>query len=237
MTEPHGTAGHEPARMPPLAPLVGRRPNRGAAEAAKDVVTDVQQLLRAEIALAKAEVTDGIKSKAIGAGFFVGVAIVAWLFIQAFLVFLGFVFATFLPAWAAAGLVVLLLLIVMGVLGFLGYRKMQAEVSLKTSTASREESQRAAQAAIDRARGNAEAGVEEAKSTVSATIEDVKTRLQERRNGGAGTTPGATSLGATTPGATSPAATTRGATTLPAAPPPAVNQPPAVTTQAEVDRT
>ena len=34
-------------REPPLARLVGRRPNRGATDAAKVVVTDLQQLLRA----------------------------------------------------------------------------------------------------------------------------------------------------------------------------------------------
>ena len=164
-------------REPPLARLVGRRPNRGATDAAKVVVTDLQQLLRAEIDLAKAEVAEGVKSKAMGAGFFIGAAIIGWLAIQAFLVWLGFVFATFMPAWAASGLVLLLLIIAIAVLGYFGMQKMKAELSLKQSAASREQSKEAATAAVDQAKASAKQGVEEAKTTLAETFADVKQRL------------------------------------------------------------
>lgn len=164
-------------REPPLARLVGRRPNRGATDAAKVVVTDLQQLLRAEIDLAKAEIAEGVKSKAMGAGFFIGAAIIGWLAIQAFLVWLGFVFATFMPAWAASGLVLLLLIIAIALLGYFGMQKMKAELSLKQSSASREESKQAATAAVDQAKVSAKQGVDDAKTTLAETFADVKQRL------------------------------------------------------------
>jgi len=164
-------------REPPLARLVGRRPNRGATDAAKVVVTDLQQLLRAEIDLAKAEIAEGVKSKAMGAGFFIGAAIIGWLAIQAFLVWLGFVFATFMPAWAASGLVLLLLIIAIALLGYFGMQKMKAELSLRQSSASREASKQAATAAVDQAKVSAKQGVDDAKTTLAETFADVKQRL------------------------------------------------------------
>lgn len=166
-------------REPPLARLVGRRPNQGAADAAKVVMADVQQLLRAEIDLAKTEVAEGVKSKALGAGFFIVAAVIGWLAVHVFLVFLGFVFALFMPAWVAVGLVLLLLLIAIGLLGYFGYRKLQAKASLETAKATFEEAKGAAQAAVDRAKGNAKQGVEEAKGTLADTATDVKGRVKE----------------------------------------------------------
>lgn len=168
-------------REPPLARLVGRRPNRGAAGAAKEVVADVQQLVRAELDLAKAEIAEGVKSKVMGAGFFIGAAIIGWLAIQAFLVFLGFVFATFLPGWAASGLVLLLLLIAIAVLGFLGYRKLQADASRTISKASIEQSKQVTSAAVEQAKANTREGVEEAKATLSEAANEVKARIDHRR--------------------------------------------------------
>lgn len=168
-------------REPPLARLVGRRPNQGAGDAAKVVVSDVQQLLRAEINLAKAEAAEAAKAKAMGGAFFIGAAIIGWLAIQALLVFLGFVFATFLPAWAASGLVLLLLLIAIAILGYLGMQKMQQEASMAQSTASREESIAAVNAAVEQAKADTQEGVEEAKQTLAETAEDLKGRFEELR--------------------------------------------------------
>ena len=166
-------------REPPLARLVGRRPNQGAADAVKVVMADVQQLVRAEIDLAKAEVAEGVKYKVMGLGFFIGAAIVGWLAIQVFLVFLGFVFALFMPGWVAVGLVLLLLLIAIGALGYFGYRKLQAKASLDQAKASFEDAKGAANTAVERAKASAKQGVEEAKGTVSETVGDVKGRVQE----------------------------------------------------------
>lgn len=168
---------------PPLAPLVGRRPVAGAGNAAKNVIADVQTLVKAEVALAKAELTAGLKSKAKGAGLFVGVAVVGWLAIQVFLVFLGFLFALFLPAWAAVGLVLLLLVVVMGVLGYLGYRKFQAQANLKTTMQTVRESQQAATQAVSQAQDNVRGGVETAKTTVTKAGQDLATDVKRRVGG------------------------------------------------------
>ncbi|CAN5218994.1 hypothetical protein BH23ACT9_BH23ACT9_11170 [soil metagenome] len=164
-------------RQPPLAKLVGRRPNQGAIVAAKTVIDDMRVLLRAELALAKAEVASGVKSKVLGAGFFIGVAVIGWLAIQVFLVFLGFLFALFLPGWAAVGLVLLLLVIAMGALSYLGYRKLQVDISRTISKASMAESKETTKAAIDQAKANTRAGVEDAKAAVAGTAQDVKSRI------------------------------------------------------------
>lgn len=185
-------------REPPLARLVGRRPNQGAADAAKAVLTDVQNLLRAELNLAKAEITDGVKAKVLGAGFFIVAAVIGWLAIQVFLVFLGFLFALFLPGWAAVGLVLLLLVIAIGVLGFFGYRKLQVEASLRQAKASVAESKRATTAAVDQAKSNTKVGVEQAKVAVAETADEVKVEVRQRIDAKLGRSTTAPSLPATT---------------------------------------
>ena len=165
---------------PPLRRLVGRRPAIGAAPAAKTVIDDVRSLVKAEVALAKAEVTEGVKSKVLGAGFFIVVAVIGWLAIQVFLVFLGFLFALFLPGWAAVGMVLLLLVIVMAILGYLGYRKLQAEANLTTTKQTVAESQTAAKVAVSKAQEHAKEGAEEAKAEVKVATDDVKTRIQRK---------------------------------------------------------
>lgn len=178
---PTPAPGGADGRRPPLSRLVGRRPNQGAPVAAKTVIDDFQALLRAEIALAKAEITDGAKAKVLGAGFFIGVAVIGWLAIQVLLVFLGFLFALFLPGWAAVGLVLLLLLIAMGVLGFLGYNKITAELNLRTTKATVDEAKRVVRDAVDDSARNVKDGVAEAKVEVTEALREVKVRLDERR--------------------------------------------------------
>lgn len=192
-TAPGGTEG----RRPPLSRLVGRRPNQGAAVAAKTVIDDFQALLRAEIALAKAEITDGVKAKVWGAGFFIGVAVIGWLAIQVFLVFLGFLFALFLPGWAAVGMVLLLLVIAMGALGYLGYRKLTAELSLRTTKATIEEGKAALKDAGADSTQHVKDGIEEAKVEVSDAVREVRTRIDERR--GATSPPARSQIPARTP--------------------------------------
>jgi Na+-transporting methylmalonyl-CoA/oxaloacetate decarboxylase gamma subunit len=177
---PTGAPAHSQPPSPPLSRLVGRRPNQGATVAAKVVVEDVRSLVRAEIQLAKAEIAEGVKAKAMGAGLFIVVAIIGWLALQVFLVFLGFLFALFLPGWAAVGLVLLLLVLLMAGLGFLGYRKMKVRASLDATKRTVEESKAATQAAVDKAKADTQSGIEEAKVTVRETADDVKQRVGAR---------------------------------------------------------
>jgi hypothetical protein len=85
-----------------------------------DATHDIEGIVRGEIALAKAEVTDGAKVLGKGAGLLAGAA---------FLALMGFVFllhsaawgiSTWLPVWAGYLIVAVVVLIVGAVLGLLG---------------------------------------------------------------------------------------------------------------------
>ena len=80
----------------------GARPTIGAGPALKAVAQDTSELVRAEIQLAKAELTAGLTTNATGVGMLVGAAVMLWLAVQGLLITLGFVLSIWLPGWAAA---------------------------------------------------------------------------------------------------------------------------------------
>ena len=103
----------------------------GAGPAAKAVAEDLQNLVRAEIAYAKAEMTAAAKAKGTGAGLIVAAGIVAWLGVQGLLITIAFgLAAAGLPGWAAAGIVTLVLLLVAGIAAWLAKRKLSQPVPL-----------------------------------------------------------------------------------------------------------
>ncbi|MGH3924869.1 MAG: phage holin family protein, partial [Pseudonocardiaceae bacterium] len=101
-----------------------------APEAATGVLKDVAALIRAEVALAKAEVEQSIRQKAAGAGLLVGACALAWLGIQALLVAIALSLAVVLPAWAAALIVSGVLLLFGAGLGAVAGRQLTARLSL-----------------------------------------------------------------------------------------------------------
>jgi len=118
-------------------PLRRRFPRRtvtiGPGPAAKAVAEGLSALVKAEVALAKAELVAGIKPKARGVGMLAAAAV---LVVGASLVLLAaavLLVDLLLPPWAAALVVALLLLLVAGVLALLG-RKSLAAGSLKMET-------------------------------------------------------------------------------------------------------
>jgi hypothetical protein len=111
----------------------------GPAGAAKVVVKDFADLVRAEIGLAKAEIEQSIREKAVGAGLLVGAGALAWLGIQGLLVTFALMLALVLPGWAAALIVSAVVLLVGAALGVLGKRRLAAKLSLKTAKQSIEE--------------------------------------------------------------------------------------------------
>lgn len=117
----------------------GPKPTIGVGPAGKAVAEDVSALIKAEIALAKAEVTGGIKSKAVGAGAFAVAGVFAWLALQGLLITAGFALALVLPGWAAALIITVVLLVIAGVAAMVGKRKMATPVSLDTTKANVEE--------------------------------------------------------------------------------------------------
>jgi uncharacterized membrane protein YqjE len=117
----------------------GARPTVGAAAAVKDVAEDMSALVRAEIELAKAELSEGIKANGIGAGLLVGAAVMMWFAVQGLLIAAGFALGLVVPGWAAALIVTLILLIIGAVLAWLGSRKLGTPVSIDQTKANVQE--------------------------------------------------------------------------------------------------
>ena len=117
----------------------GPRPTVGVGAAGKAVAEDISNLVKAEIALAKAEVTDGIKDKAMGAGALAAAGVVGWLALQGLLLTAGFALALVVPAWAAAAIVTGVLLLITLIAALIGKKKLATPVSLDTTKANVEE--------------------------------------------------------------------------------------------------
>lgn len=120
-------------RMDRVAGLFATEPTIGAGEAARTVAEDASALVRAEIALAKAEIAEAAKVKATGAGLLAGAGILGWLALQGLIVAAALALALVVPGWAAALIVSVALLAVGGVLGLIGKRKLAKPVSLDTT--------------------------------------------------------------------------------------------------------
>ena len=126
---------------PPSQPRFsfGPKPTMGVGAAGKAVAEDISALVKAEVALAKAELSDGMKAKAAGAGAFGAAGVLGWLGLQGLLITLGFVLSIWLYPWAAALVVTLLLLVGAAIAAMVGKRKMATPVSLDTTKANVEE--------------------------------------------------------------------------------------------------
>jgi hypothetical protein len=129
----------------------GARPTVGAAAALKAVAQDTSELVRAEIDLAKAEVSEGLKENGTGIGLVVGAGVLMWLAVQGLLIAAGFALALVMPGWAAALIVSGVLILIAAVLGLIARNKLGTTVS-----------------------------VEQAKSNVQEDVAWVKTHLQGR---------------------------------------------------------
>lgn len=91
----------------------------------RDATEQISTLLRAEVELAKTEVTGEVKKGVRGSIFFIAALTVA-LFSAFFLFFtLAEVIDIWLPRWAGFGIVFLAMLLVAALFAFLGYRKVR----------------------------------------------------------------------------------------------------------------
>lgn len=111
------------------------RPTIGAAAAAKQVAEDASALVRAEIALAKAEVMDGVKAKAVGAGLVAAAGAIAAIAMLWALVVIAFVLheVAGMTGWGATLTVTVALLLLATVLGLVGRSKLATEVQIDTT--------------------------------------------------------------------------------------------------------
>ncbi|MFE0021814.1 phage holin family protein [Amycolatopsis sp. NPDC059021] len=90
-----------------------------------DATQHLSTLVRAEVELAKAEITGEVKKGLKGTIFFLVALVVALYSSFFFFFFLGELLSEWLQRWAAFGIVFLLMLLSAAAAGFLGYRKMK----------------------------------------------------------------------------------------------------------------
>jgi uncharacterized membrane protein YqjE len=110
----------------PLAPE-GARPasEQTVGDLVRDVTTQLSNLVRAEVELAKAEVTEEVRKGVTGSVYF-AVAAAIGLFSLFFLFFtLAELLSLWLLRWVAFAIVFALMILAAALFGFLGYRKVR----------------------------------------------------------------------------------------------------------------
>ncbi len=118
-------AAHDPVNAGAHAAGHDDPRDRGIGELVKELASQTSTLVRQEIQLAQAEVTQKGKLAGKGAGMLAGAAVVALLALGALTAFLIIVLDSFLPLWLAALIVTLLWLAIAAVLGLAGKNAIQ----------------------------------------------------------------------------------------------------------------
>jgi uncharacterized membrane protein YqjE len=99
--------------------------DRSTAELVKDLSRETSTLVRQEISLAKAEMTEKGRKAGAGVAMLAGATVAALLMLGALTAFLVLALDEVMPVWAAALVVTLLWGLVAGVLAYLGREKVQ----------------------------------------------------------------------------------------------------------------
>jgi hypothetical protein len=102
---------------------VGDPGNQSIAELIKQVSEESSRLLRGELKLAQAEMTEKAKTAGVGIGAFGAAAVLGWFALGCFLATAILALALILPAWLAALIVAVVVAIAAGIAALLGKRK------------------------------------------------------------------------------------------------------------------
>jgi uncharacterized membrane protein YqjE len=120
------------AEVPPVLPSIPLAPEaaRPAGEQTigglvRDVTTQVSDLVRAEVELAKAEVTTEVRKGVTGSAFFAVAAVIGLFSLFFFFFALGELLSLWFLRWVAFAIVFALMVLVAALFGFLGYRKVR----------------------------------------------------------------------------------------------------------------
>ena len=105
---------------PAQQPLAGLSGERTIGQLVSDVSTDLSQIMRGELELAKAEIKQDVQHAGKGAGMFAGAAILGLYGLGLLFLGLAAVLYLWLPAWASLLIIAALLFVVAGVLALIG---------------------------------------------------------------------------------------------------------------------
>ena len=108
----------------PMGPVPAGDPgNQSVAELIKQVSEESSRLLRGELKLAQAEMTQKAKTAGVGVGAFGAAAVLGWFALGCFLATAILALALVLPAWLAALIVAVVVAIAAGIAALVGKRK------------------------------------------------------------------------------------------------------------------
>ncbi|MFK5635783.1 MULTISPECIES: phage holin family protein [unclassified Ornithinimicrobium] len=108
---------------PGKQPLLGTTGERSIGQLVSDVSTDLSQIMRGEIELAKVEIKQDVVHAGKGAGMFVGAGVVALYGLGLLFLGLAGVIALWLSWWAGLLIVAAVLFTVAGILAFIGKKQ------------------------------------------------------------------------------------------------------------------
>lgn len=135
MTDTNIPAGHS-ARSTD-SPDAGHRAEPSTGQLVTQLSTEFSELVRGELALAKAEVTHSAKQAGIGAGLFGGAGVVALYGVGALVAAAILALALVVDAWLAALIVAVVLFVVAGVFALVGKKQVSgATPPVEKTTAS-----------------------------------------------------------------------------------------------------
>ena len=98
------------------------------ADVIKSAIRDAQDLVRSEVALAKAEVRQEVRRVSVGAGLLAGAALAAIIAVIFLMTTIALAIADLLdwPVWSGFGMVTVLVAIAAGTAGYIGKRRITA---------------------------------------------------------------------------------------------------------------
>ena len=135
MTDTNTPAGHSAG--PTTSPDAGHRAEPSTGQLVTQLSTELSDLVRGELELAKAEVTQSAKRAGIGAGLFGGAGVVALYGVGALVAAAILALALVLEAWLAALIVAVALFVVAGIFALVGKKQVSgATPPVEKTTAS-----------------------------------------------------------------------------------------------------
>ena len=98
------------------------------ADVIRNAIRDAQDLLRSEVALAKAEVREEVRRVSVGAGLLAGAALAAAIAVIFLMTTVALAIAVLLgwPLWSGFGIVTVAVALAAGVLGYIGRKRITA---------------------------------------------------------------------------------------------------------------
>ncbi len=160
-----------------------REPERSVADVVKDIVTNIQEIVRTEVRLARAEIREKISATArAGAVLAVG-AVVVFYALAFLLVSIYNLLSLAMPFWGAALVMFIGLGIISGIMIAIGISRLRKikpmpERAVAVAKATVEDTSAAAKEAAQGTMSDAKGSVEAAKRTAADTVQAVKDSVQ-----------------------------------------------------------